>query len=45
MIYTFNIIGMNYNFVIPINLCTMGFVSIFDFVGLMVLIIIKSLGV
>ena len=33
------------NIIIPFNLFTIGFVSIFDFIGLTVLVIIKVIGV
>ena len=45
LIYTFNIIAINFNVILPINVWTIGFVSFFDFIGLTVLIIIKTIGV
>ena len=41
LLYTFNIIAVNFNIVIPINLWTIAYTSIFDFTGLAVILIIK----
>ena len=45
IIWTFNMIAVNFNMVIPINLCTIGFVCLFDFPALVTLIILKMWGV
>ena len=45
LIYAFNIVSVNFNIVLPINLWTIGFTSIFDISGLMIILIIKTLGV
>ena len=45
LIYTFNIIAIKFNIVLPINLWTVSFTSIFDVVGLVILILIKTIGV
>ena len=45
LIYAFNVIAINFNFILPINIWTICFTSIFDFVGLIVLVIIKTIGV
>ena len=45
LIYAFNVIAVNFNIIIPINIWTICFTSIFDFVGLIVLILIKTIGV
>ncbi len=45
VIYTFNMIAVKFNIVLPINLWTIGFTSIFDISGLIVLLIIKTIGV
>ena len=44
IIYAFNLIAVNFNIVLPINLWTIIFTSIFDFIGISVLLIIKILG-
>ena len=45
LIYAFNMIALNFNIVLPINLWTIGFTTIFDFIGLIILLIIKTIGV
>ena len=45
IIYAFNMIAVNFNIVLPINLWTIGFTSIFDVSGLIILLIIKTIGV
>ena len=45
IIWTFNMVAVNFNMVIPINLWTIGFVGIFDFPALVTLIILKMWGV
>ncbi len=45
LLYSFNIIAVNFNIVLPINGWTVAFTSIFDFMGIMVLIILKTIGV
>ena len=44
IIYAFNLIAVNFNIVLPINMWTIIFTSIFDFIGISVLLIIKILG-
>lgn len=43
LIYTFNIIAVNFNFNIPINIWTIIFVGIFDVSGIVILTILKSM--
>ncbi len=45
IIYAFNMIAVNFNIVLPINLWTIAFTSIFDVSGLIILLIIKTIGV
>ena len=45
MLYTFNVIAVNFNIVLPINVWTMIFTGIFDVSGLIILLIIKTIGV
>ena len=45
LIYAFNIIGVNFNIIIPINIWTIGFTSIFDISGIIVLLVLKTIGV
>ena len=45
MLYAFNMITVNFNIVIPINIWTLVFTSIFDMSGLGVLLFIKTIGV
>ena len=45
LIYAFNRVAINFNIVLPINLWTIGFTSIFDISGLIILLIIKTMGV
>ena len=45
LLYTFNMIAVNFNIVLPINIWTIGFTSIFDIFGLAILLLIKTLGV
>ena len=45
MLYAFNMIAVNFNIVIPINIWTLFFTSIFDMSGLGVLLFIKTIGV
>lgn len=39
IIYSFNIIAVKFNIVIPINLFTIGFVSILDIPGMTILVL------
>lgn len=41
LLYFYNFVAINYNMVIPINLFTVSFVSIFDLFGLIGLVIFK----
>ena len=45
LIYAFNMIAVNFNIVLPINIWTITFTSIFDVCGLIILLIIKTIGV
>ena len=45
LIYAFNMVAINFNIVIPINMWTIGFISLFDVSGLTILLIIKAIGV
>ena len=45
LIYAFNMIAVNFNIILPINLWTIGFTSLFDISGLIILLIIKTIGV
>jgi len=45
IIYTYNMIAVNFNMIIPINIWTVLFVSIFDFPALATLVILKVWGV
>lgn len=44
MLYVFNKIAVNLNLIIPINLYTIGFVSIFNIFGIVLLVSLKLLG-
>ena len=45
LIYAFNMVAVNFSVVLPINLWTIGFTTIFDVSGLIILLIIKTIGV
>ncbi len=45
LIYAFNVIAVNLNIVIPINIWTMCFTMLFDFVGVIVIVLIMTVGV
>ncbi len=45
LIYAFNMVAVNFNIILPINLWTIGFTSIFDISGLVILLILKTIGV
>ena len=45
ILYTYNMIAVNFNMIIPINLWTILFIGIFDFPALVTLIILKIWGV
>ena len=45
MIYAFNMVAVNFNIVLPINWWTIGFTTIFDISGLVILLFIKTIGV
>ena len=45
LLYTYNMIAVNFNMIIPINLWTVLFIGIFDFPALVTLIILKIWGV
>ena len=45
LIYAFNMVAINFNIVLPINIWTLGFTSFFDISGLIILLVIKTLGV
>lgn len=45
LIYAFNMTAVNFNIVLPINFWTIAFTTIFDISGLIILLIIKTIGV
>lgn len=45
LIYAFNMVAVNFNIVLPINVWTICFTSIFDVSGLIILLILKTIGV
>ncbi len=45
LLYVFNIVAINFNIVLPINIWTIGFTSIFNVGGLIILLVIKTIGV
>ena len=45
LIYAFNMVAVNFNIVIPMNIWTIGFTSIFDVTALAILLIFKTIGV
>ena len=45
LIYTFNIIAVNFNLNIPINLWTMAYIGIFDISGIITLTLLLIIGV
>ena len=45
LIYAFNMVAVNFNIVLPINVWTIGFTSIFNVSGLIILLFIKTIGV
>lgn len=45
LVYAFNMVAVNFNIIIPINIWTIGFATIFDISGLIILLIIKTIGV
>ena len=45
LIYAFNMVAINFNIVLPINLWTIGFTTLFDISGLIILLVIKTIGV
>ena len=45
LIYSFNMVAVNFNVVLPINPWTIGFVTIFDIPALAILLKIKMIGV
>lgn len=44
LIYAFNMIAINFNIVIPINIWTIAFISIFDFPALAVILFVQIIG-
>ncbi len=44
MLYAYNIMAVTFNLTIPINFFTIITVGLFDFLGLITLIIIKTIG-
>ena len=44
MLYAYNIIAVTLNLTIPINFFTIITVGVFDFIGLITLVIIKTIG-
>ena len=45
ILYTYNMIAVNFNMIIPINLWTVSFIGLLDFPALVTLIILKIWGV
>ncbi len=45
LIYAFNMVAVNFNYILPINLWTIAFTSFFDVSGLVIILILKTLGV
>ena len=45
LIYAFNMVAINFNTIIPINGWTIVFTSIFDVSGIIILLLIKTIGV
>ncbi len=45
LIYAFNMVAVNFNVVVPINLWTIGFTTVFDVPGIAILLILKTIGV
>lgn len=43
LIYSFNIISVNFNLIIPINIITIGIITLFDIPGMISLFVIKFL--
>ena len=44
ILYTFNVIAVNFNIVIPINIWTLFFTSFFDITAIVVMLLIKIIG-
>ena len=45
LLYAFNMVAIHFNILIPLNLWTIGFVSFFDLPGILILLILKTIGV
>lgn len=45
LIYAFNMVGVNFSIILPINVWTLLFTSFFDISGISILLVIKALGV
>ena len=45
LVYAFNMVAVNFNVVVPINLWTIGFTTVFDVPGIAILLILKTIGV
>lgn len=45
MIYAFNMVAVNFNIVIPINIWTISFTSVFDVPALVIFLIFETIGV
>ena len=45
LLYAFNIVAVNFNVVIPINAWTIIYISFFELPGIIVLLVMKTLGV
>lgn len=45
LIYAFNMVAVHFNIVLPINLWTIIFTAVFDVSGLIILLIMKTIGV
>ncbi len=45
LLYAFNMVAINFNIILPINIWTIMFTSLFDVSGLTILLLIKTIGV
>ena len=45
LIYAFNMVAVHFNIVLPINLWTIFYITLFDIPGLGVLMFLKTIGV
>lgn len=45
LLYAFNMVAVNFNIVVPMNLWTIAFASLFDIPGIVILFVLKIIGV